>query len=579
MKSAQRGMQKYSVRESAPDGVRAELISYPEFLQDMLYTRGILSRDAAEVFLAPDYTRDLHDPFLMRNMARAVSRILGALQAEERIAIYSDYDCDGIPGGVLLHDFFKKIGYTHFTNYIPHRHEEGYGFHAGAVEELALCGTTLIITVDCGTNDTAAAFRAKELGVEVIVVDHHLPSENPAQVYALLNPKQVGETYPFKLLCGSGVAFKLVQGLLAEGSASWRIHKGWEKWLLDMAGLGTLADMVPLTGENRALAYFGLAVLKKSPRLGLMKLCRLMRVVQREFTEDDAYFMLVPRINAASRMDAPMEAFRLLTTEEETVAASSAAHLNRINDERKGVVASMVKEIRKRVTDRPLGSVVVAGDPRWKPSLLGLAANTLAEEYERPVFLWGREGTMLLKGSCRSGGSVSVFQLMESRRELFIEFGGHQFAGGFSVAYENVHLLELQLSESFLSLQTMSLAPEKTAFDRELSLEDVNWNTYRHIARLAPFGEGNPKPLWLFRNALIENVRLFGKEKQHLELSFARQKGKAVSAIKFFAEPNDFDTPIAVGASVDLLATIERSTFRNFPELRLRIVALVTPEV
>src|SRR3989344_2112200 len=342
---------KSAVRDSLiPQEALSRLLRYPLLLRQLLLARGITTDEEAEIFLNPDYERDLHDPFLMKDMERAVARILGAMRAGEKIAVWSDYDCDGIPGGVLLHDFFKKVGYANFVNYIPHRHEEGYGLNREAVEELAAGGATLMLTVDCGTSDAESIARAGELGVDVIVTDHHLPHQDSAgaealpPAYAFLNPHREGETYPFADLCGAGVAFKLVQGLIARGN--FNLPAGWGKWLLDMAGLATLADRVPLCGENRALAHFGLVVLRKSPRLGLQKLFRLMRVNQRELTEDDVGFMLVPRLNAASRMDVPMDAFRLLTTDNETTADEFARHLTRLNDERKGVVASMVKDIR-----------------------------------------------------------------------------------------------------------------------------------------------------------------------------------------------------------------------------------------
>ncbi|OGG48016.1 single-stranded-DNA-specific exonuclease RecJ [Candidatus Kaiserbacteria bacterium RIFCSPHIGHO2_01_FULL_51_33] len=547
------------------------LAQYPRLLRSLLLARGITTEEAAELFLKPDYERDLHDPFLMQDMERAVARILGAMRSEETIVVYSDYDCDGIPGGVILHDFFKRVGYSRFTNYIPHRHREGYGLNSTALEGFAESGASLLITVDCGTTDIEAIARAREIGIDVIVTDHHLPGEaGLPDAYAVLNPHREGETYPFRELCGSGLAFKLVQGLMARGN--FNVPAGWEKWLLDMAGLGTLADMVPLLGENRALAHFGLVVLRRSPRLGLQKLCRRMKVKQNELTEDDVGFMLVPRINAASRMDAPMDAFRLLTTHDETTADELSEHLDRINDERKGVVASMVKEIRKRMEDRAVSGVIVMGDPRWKPALLGLAANTLAEEYARPVFLWGREADLTIKGSCRSDGSVNVVELMRARSDLFLDFGGHQFSGGFSVVQEKVHLLEVHLVEA-LALSVRVEIPLSAPHDGELSLADVTWETYRQIASLSPFGKGNPKPVFRFPKVVIAEVRQFGKEQKHLELRFAHG-GRSISAIGFFMKPEDFIFPLVAGNQVDLTATIERSTFRHFPELRLRIVGL-----
>src|SRR3989344_55713 len=308
-------MTLYELRPPFSPEMHDVLGSFPQLLRELLLHRGITNKDDAERFLKPDYVRDSHDPFLIKNMDVAVTRTLEALKRGEKVAIWSDYDCDGIPGAVLLHDFFKKIG-ANFVNYIPHRHEEGYGLNKIGIEELSGQGVTLMITVDSGITDIEPVLHAKKLGIYVIVTDHHLPGKTLPEAYAVLNSKQEGDQYPYKYLAGSGVAFKLIQALILRGSENGQITlpNGWEKWLLDMAGLATIADMVPLTGENRMLAYFGLLVLRKSPRLGLIKLCRKMRVRQRELTEDDVGFMVVPRINAASRMGVPFDAFRLLTT-------------------------------------------------------------------------------------------------------------------------------------------------------------------------------------------------------------------------------------------------------------------------
>jgi single-stranded-DNA-specific exonuclease len=336
-------MSKYSTADTPLEDIKENLKVYSELTQTLLFNRNITSEEEAEIFLNPDYERDIYDPFLIMGMERAVERILSAIENEEKIVIYGDYDCDGIPGSVVLHDFFKKIGYKDFENYIPHRHEEGYGFHAHAVEEFAKEGVGLVITVDCGITDVDAVKRADELGIDVIITDHHLPQETLPPAFVILNSKQKEDTYPDDMLCGAGVAWKLVQALLARGRKEkiFDVSDGWEKWLLDMAGLSTIADMVPLLKENRALAHFGLKVLRKSPRPGLQKLLRKAKVAQVHLTEDDVGFMIAPRINAASRMDVPMEAFRLLSTDDEIVAGELSEHLHNINNERKLSVAVM----------------------------------------------------------------------------------------------------------------------------------------------------------------------------------------------------------------------------------------------
>jgi single-stranded-DNA-specific exonuclease len=564
-------------------------------LDHLLFHRGVKSKAEAEKFLNPDYEKHLHNPFLMKDMEKAVSRVLQAFKGNEKTVIYSDYDTDGIPAAVALHDFFKKIGFTNFTNYIPHRHDEGFGLNDEAVEQFAADGVKFLITIDCGTADIGSVKKACDSGIDVIIADHHLPcpsteggsgtSGQLPPAFAILNPKQADCLYPDKNLCGAGVVFKLIQALVFKLSTlNFQLAtispspKGWEKWLLDMVGIATLSDMVPLTGENRVFAYYGLAVLRKSPRVGLMRLLSKLGVSQRYLTEDDIGFTIGPRINAASRMGVPMDAFKLLSTTDETEANHLAEHLNKINDERKGTVAALAKEVKKIIRERYEGAnkkVMVIGNPLWRPALLGLVANTCATDYECPVFIWGRDGDNVIKGSCRSGESMNLMGLMaKTSAGTFLQFGGHAFSGGFSVSNEKIHTLEEELNRVYESAAA-SAAEAAATVDRELSLEEANWDTYKTIEKLAPYGAGNPKPLFLFQNVIPRDVRHFGKEKNHLELVFEKPDGKKLSAIAFFKKSDGWDKEVIVGKPLSLVATFEKSMFRNFPELRLRIVDIV----
>ena len=585
-------MPKYSVREAPPSEIERELLGYSPLVRQLLVGRGIVSAEEAEKFLNPHYENHSHDPFSMKDMEKAVKRVLRAIQNNERIAIFSDYDADGIPGAVALHDFFKKLGYLNFENYIPDRHGEGFGLNVKAVEQLNNAGAKLLITIDCGITDTEEVANANELGMDVIITDHHLPppsrkaSEGQARdglppAFAILNPKQADCAYPEKMLCGSGVVFKLIQALCSHLSLNAKrytlnaISPGWEKWLLDLVGLATLSDMVPLTGENRVFAHFGLKVLRKSPRRGLYELLSVLRLNRAELTEDDIGFSIAPRINAASRMGAPMDAFRLFATTDEAEAATLARHLDKINNERKGKVASLIKEVRRIVEEKGPRRVIVAGNPNWRPALLGLVANSLAEDMRCPVFLWGREESIELKGSCRSGGGVNLSLLMQEARSVFSDFGGHKEAGGFSTTLEKVHLLEAELERAYEKVRTEYVAEALPLADAALSLDAITSRTYADILQLSPFGVGNPKPVFLFENIKIRKLEQFGREKQHLKLVFAKSDGVFVNAIRFYATPADFSTEVREGQSINLLAHLERSTFGNRVELRLRIVDII----
>ncbi len=583
-------MAKYKERKDPPEGIRRELGKYTMLLQKLLFHRGIKTKKEAEVFLNPDWERDCHDPFLILNMERAVKRILKAIDKNEKIVIYGDFDCDGIPGSVLLHDFFKKIGYKKFSNYIPHRRDEGYGLHVAAVKQFIKKGAQLLITVDVGITDIEAVKVAQEGGIDVIITDHHLPLEEKGKeilppAYAIINSKQKEDTYPDDMLCGAGVAFKLVQALLKEEKKNTKgkyhktfneIPKGWEKWLLDMVGIATLADMVPLQKENRVFARFGLTVLQKSRRIGLRTLLGKMKIEQKNLLEDDITFMIAPRINAAGRMDHPARAFELLATDDPAEAESLAGHLEHINQKRKGHVAAIIKDAKKKIKKRELREVIVVGNPNWSLGILGLVANNLAEEFECPVFVWGYDSEGKIKGSCRGNG-ISVIDLMRAvSDDTFTQFGGHDGAGGFSITHDNIHNLEKVLSDTYKKTEKEQ-KDETTWIDHVLSLDDVNWQTYQEIEQLAPFGVGNEKPLFLLKNVEITEVRLFGKEKNHLGLDFKNSAGKKVSAIGFFVDDKSFaDVAIGAGEKIHLVATLEKSFFRNFKELRLRIVDITS---
>lgn len=548
-----------------------DLSSYPDIVQTLLKKRGITNSEDAEHFLCPDFDRDVQDPFGILNMENAVERVLSAIDEGERIAIFADYDCDGIPGAVVLNDFFKKIKYENFEVYIPHRNSEGYGLNIKAIDVLASRGATLLITIDSGITDVAEVTHANAISVDVIITDHHLPQDVLPRAYAIVNSKQAGDTYHDNMLCGAGVAWKLVSALLTRRGESWGVQKGWEKWLLDMAGLSTIADMVPLKNENRALAQYGLMVMRKSRRPGLLALLAKMDMVQANIVEDDIGFMIGPRINAASRMGEPMDAFRLLSAGTREEADGYADKLMHLNDARKGLVASMVKEARKHLETRELREVIVIGNPLWKPGLVGLVASNLVEAYSRTVFVWGRTEDGVIKGSCRSDGTVNVVEMMTAAREgVFEGVGGHEEAGGFTVTNDFIHTLEDELVKVYQAVRKEKETNELSV-DATLSLSEVNWINWKQVEKFAPFGVGNPKPVFLFENIKLTNPRYFGKEKTHLELSF---ENSPIKAILFFAEHEKYKS-LTVGDFIDMVATMEVNTFRSKRELRLRIVNVV----
>lgn len=575
----------FPLHEAPDDRTRAELSEYDDLIAGLLVRRGITTREAADAFLSPSYEEHIYDPMGILNMQKAAERIARAIGEGERITVWSDYDCDGIPGGVILHDFLKKAG-ANFDNYIPHRHNEGYGVNELGIEQLAKNGTKLLITVDSGITDNAPIARAGELGMDVIVTDHHLPQGELPSAFAVIDPKQEGETYPFRELCGAALAWKLVCATLAVGFPGRdQIPEGWEKWLLDMAGLATIADMVPLTGENRVIAKYGLMVMRKSPRLGLQKLCKVARVEQRSLAEDDVAFMLAPRVNAASRMGDPRDAFTLFTTSDESEADMLAKKLEAANRSRRAASGAVTKAVHEKLAVRKvegkIPDVIVLGDPDWRPGLLGLVASTIAEEYERPVFLWGREGSDVLKGSCRGGpGNVHVVELMTAAEDAFLEFGGHAASGGFSVATEAVFALEEKLCAALATLARTTSDDLAGRADAQLSVHEADKRLLGKIERLAPFGMGNPKPAFLIQGAAIREVSWFGKSSEHLRIVFTASDDfteRTLEGISFYArrELGRVCNSLAAGASANVLASLELDQFKRGQPVRLRLIALV----
>ena len=592
----------YSIKRSITNDEQGKLATFSPVLSHLLFHRGLNDMSSAQAFVSPDYDLHTHDPFLLKDAEKAAERIIKAIKNDERIAIYSDYDADGIPGAVIWHDFFTRIGYKNFSIYIPHRHNEGFGLNLDAVGQLADQGVKLLVTLDCGITDVKPVERAVERGMDVIITDHHEPPEMLPRAFAIIDHKQSDCKYPDKNLCGSGVAFKLIQAIVKknkeakkqevkkEGDKDFIFPESWkdghEKWLLDMVGIATLSDMVSLTGENRVLAYYGLNVLRQSQRKGLVRLLEKLKIMQRHLTEDDIAFMITPRINAASRMGLPMDAFSLLSAQTDEDAQTYADHLDSINNERKGIVASLTKEIKKILHDRYgtdeslLPEVIVLGNPDWRPSLLGLVANTCAEQFNRPVFLWGRDGDGCIKGSCRSEGTSSVVEIMRGAPEgVFIKYGGHTHSGGFEVSNDQVHFLDKNLNEAQKKIigenKETKKQREDEMIDMELSIDDVDWNLYEDIAKLAPFGIDNPKPVFLFKKIMPTALKIFGKTKEHVEISFAKSNRQKISAISFFGASEPWVKDFVASRPIDLVASVEKSMFAGRKELRLRIVDVV----
>lgn len=601
-------------------------MNHTELLLDLLIKRGYDTPELQDRFLHPQYDLHTYDPFLLSDMQKGIERIFTAILHNEKICVYHDYDADGIPGAVVLHDFFKKIGYTNVMFYVPHRHTEGYGLHLDALDIIVAQGATLMITVDLGITAHKEVIYARERGIEVIVTDHHEPLETFPDAYAIINPKipvvssrsfrgsgevrakgvqktqyssvlrtallqeeQELHHYPDTMICGCATAFKLVQGMLAvlrrEREIGIEIETllskisvppvGWEKWLLDMVGIATLSDMVPLVNENRVLAYYGLQVLRKTKRPGLIAMFQNMRMYQANITGDDIVFSITPRLNAASRMAHPEIAFQLLTTDSFQVAAEITKQLSKLNDERKLEVARAVKQVHKKLAGRDdLPNVLVVGDPDWSPGVLGLIASKIVEEYDRSAFVWCIEGDMV-KGSCRARNGDHVVDLMNEVADQFVQYGGHEGAGGFAMKKENIHFLEDKLNTAgekiFTHHDGSELIRESVGHDVVISVSDITRDLHTALTALSPFGLGNRSPIFLLSQVTPISISSFGKGKEHLEMTFQNGYG-TVRAIQFFTKPERYKLDPENLKPIDLYGHVEYSVFMGKGELRVRIL-------
>ncbi len=560
-----------------------------EVVEHLLAMRGLSAIDADD-FLHPQYT-NIGNPTDMKDMVKSVERVYNAITKGEKIAIYADYDCDGIPGAVVLSDMFDIVGFNNYVVYIPDRHKEGYGLHIPAVDNLISQGVNLIITIDVGITAVDQAKYCKEKGIDLIITDHHLPLEKILKdkknkdkqiipdAYAVINPKQTGNNYPDDMLCGSGVIFTFVRGFLNKYREQYNVPIGWEKWLLDMVAIATLSDMVPLLKENRTLAYYGLQVLKKTRRPGLQLLLQKAGVDMAHIVEDDVTFTLAPRLNAASRMDTPMTAFKLLKTKNAKEAVEFSAHLEGLNTERKTKVASIMKEVKKVLKQKEEQPVIVIGNPNWNIGVLGLVASKIVDEHDKTVFVWGRDEFGIIKGSCRSNGTCHLVSIMSAAPAgTFVAFGGHEGAGGFSVSNDAIHTLADVLNSVHSSALIETKDDKDTAQILEVTLPIVTNEVYRAIQNFAPFGVANPKPVFMFKRVLVETAKEFGKDKNHLEIVVSHNDGAKpakIKAIAFFKTTNDFEQKLVPGMCIDMSAFIEESRYMGKVEMRLRIFDIV----
>lgn len=499
-------------------------------LEAVLKARG-LTGTTRQTFLHPDYLLTKHDPFLLPDMEKAVKRLVAAHQKKEKVVIYGDYDIDGLTASSVLLESFTRFG-IEATVFIPNRFVEGYGLSAKAIETLADGGAQLIVTVDCGSLSHKEIDRANELGVDVIVTDHHSVAETMPAAVATINPKRTDHEYPFIDLAGVGVAFKLVQALQTQLNG---LPDGQEKWLLDLVALGTVCDIVSLSDENRTHVYWGLQVMKKSRRPGIKLLMAVSRIEPKTLNARSLGFGLGPRLNAAGRLETAQLALDLLTTTDSGVALELAERLDMMNRERRVEQDRIFKAARAQAEVMREDNVLIVSDPSWSHGIIGIVASKLLESYKKPAFVLQELEDGTAKGSARSYGDFSAVDAIRATETLLIKGGGHKLAAGVTLEVSNIAPWRKAMNEYYRSLK---LDDQMRHLDvrSDVTLLDFSTCTEGSVAtlvQLEPYGNGNPEPVFEFSSLTVLSRRTMGAEGQHVKYRFADSNNQTMEMVAF----------------------------------------------
>lgn len=491
-----------------PADINKRLEAYPQFLRQVLYNRGISTLEQAELYLA---ARDpQYDPFLLKDMDKTAQRLLAAIDTREKIAVYGDYDVDGVTATALMVQVLQRFGAV-VDRHIPNRFEEGYGLNTQSIDRLNDQGVRLILTVDCGIRSPREAEYARELGIDLIVSDHHFPQDVLPNAYAVVCPKQAGDTYPFKELSGVGLAYKIAQALFQTRKVGDWSAEDW----LDLVALGTVSDLVPLEDENRALVRKGLQQIRYGHRVGISALCGAAGKDIARITSTDIAFGLGPRLNAAGRMESAEKAYELLMTNDRNEAGMIAQELDNQNSNRQYATRKAQEKAEETLLGSELTNLIAAFDEEFNPGIVGLVASKLTERYYRPAVVGSVEGDFI-KASCRSISEFHITQALDECADILLRHGGHSMAAGFTVHRDYKDQLVERLNQiANRELDGLELRPT-LKIDIELFPEEVTSRIYPELEKLQPTGMGNPAALLALKNVELSEVSLIGNEKTHL---------------------------------------------------------------
>jgi single-stranded-DNA-specific exonuclease len=573
---------KWLIRDPAPNEFKQNFPGLPDLVTQLLYNRGLQTASDIERFLNPAYER-LHSPFLFKEMPSAVERIWQAIESGEKILVHGDYDADGVTAAAVLVKTLKMLN-ANVEVFIPHREDDGYGLNIKNLNNFVVQGVKLLITVDCGISNADAVEALKVAGVEVIITDHHEPPETLPKALAIINPKVAGSGYPFPLLSGAGIAFKVAQALLRdEVFASreknallekkisfWGGEEGFLKWLLDIVAVGTVADVVPLIDENRILVKWGLVVLNKTRNIGLKKLIEAAGI--KRLDAQAIAFQIAPRLNAAGRMNHASAAFELLMTEDESDAERLALELNKNNQARQRAIDLALIEAKKQIVEinhEPEKALFVYNE-NWPAGIVGLIAGRLCDEYYKPVFAMTISNGNLI-GSGRSISEFNIVQGLKAAETVLIKFGGHRQACGFTLKQvdliENFKTIVRQKIDA--DLAELELTPV-LEIDGAVSLTDFTFEIIEQILKLAPFGEGNRKPLFLVQNLQIVAFDVLGEQGKHLRL-LVKNSEPRLFKMMLFNEAEQWLEKIRNGDMIDAVCEVGINEWNGNREAEFKV--------
>ena len=551
----------------------AEALGVSESLANLMAQRNISSVDEATAFFNPSLDF-LHDPFLMKDMNIAVDRITTAVKKNERILVYGDYDVDGTTAVALMYSFLKEQ-YSNVEYYIPDRYKEGYGVSIQGLDYAFQNNCKVVITLDCGIKAVEKVKYARTKGLDVIICDHHYPGEEIPKAIAVLDPKQPSCSYPYKELSGCGVGFKLIQ-------AYSRVHGiPFNKiaHYLDLVAVSIASDIVPITGENRVMAYFGLKRLNEAPCTGLREIIRESEVT-RALTIEDVVFKIGPRINAAGRMETGSKAVDLLVSSDTRLAIGISKEINNFNIERRSVdriitteAMRMIAEDQRKVNSR----TTVLYNPTWKKGVIGIVASRLIETYYRPTVIL-TESNGFATGSARSVHGYDLYQAIESCSDLLESFGGHMYAAGLTLKKENIRPFMERFEQYVNSTITEEQLVPRIFIDTELSFSEINDEFFKTMSQFQPFGPENMSPVFVSRNIFdTGSGRMVGSSGEHLKLDLCQESTgqKSFSAIAF-SQANHFEY-IKGGNPFDICYSLEMNEFRGNRNLQLNVRDIKTP--